>query len=251
MEPPSPFVPRWNPVVIDGPMGTALIDRGVSPAAVFQANVKHPTWVQEVHREYLSLGASVFLTNTFMAAAAFATDAKTATHGLDAAIEHCQSVVDVKNTELGRKIYLSLGPLPFDQAFADLVLDRVRSAALDGVWLETFDDRSSLLDHWRGALSTLPLVITTLPTTQPRSMESTGQTLVARGFNCVSGSLELPVSRPIQTIPFIWKPAVKLGSHVLPFDALRQSCERLRPDWIGLCCGGTAKLLKQLMDTTR
>lgn len=57
---------REQVVLLDGGMGTMLIDRGLKQGQVPELwNLDHPEIVQEVHREYLSAGAAAILTNTF------------------------------------------------------------------------------------------------------------------------------------------------------------------------------------------
>jgi len=54
--------------ILDGPMGTELIDRGVSlPAPLWSAHAleTHPRIIEEIHREYAAAGAQVHTANTF------------------------------------------------------------------------------------------------------------------------------------------------------------------------------------------
>lgn len=53
-------------LVIDGAMGTELMERGVRPEDCFDAvNLKNPKIVEEVHRAYAAAGADILETNTF------------------------------------------------------------------------------------------------------------------------------------------------------------------------------------------
>lgn len=68
----SPLTRRLNAIsgtggamVLDGAMGTELIARGITPAAVADANRDHPDLVLDIHRAYAAAGAEVLTTNTF------------------------------------------------------------------------------------------------------------------------------------------------------------------------------------------
>ena len=51
--------------VLDGAMGSELIARGISAAAIARANCDHPDVVQSVHAAYVAAGAEALTTNTF------------------------------------------------------------------------------------------------------------------------------------------------------------------------------------------
>jgi methylenetetrahydrofolate dehydrogenase (NADP+)/methenyltetrahydrofolate cyclohydrolase len=52
-------------LVLDGAMGSELINRGISPAAIARANCDHPDVVQGVHVAYVAAGAEALTANTF------------------------------------------------------------------------------------------------------------------------------------------------------------------------------------------
>ncbi len=53
-------------LVLDGAMGTSLYKMGLPPDKPPEyANLKHPEWVYEIHRGYVSAGADIIVTNTF------------------------------------------------------------------------------------------------------------------------------------------------------------------------------------------
>lgn len=57
-----------RPLLMDGAMGTALIERGADPGECLAAwNLSHPDQVAAVHRAHRAAGADVLLTNTFQA----------------------------------------------------------------------------------------------------------------------------------------------------------------------------------------
>ena len=56
------------PIILDGAMGTELINRGIEcplPIWSANANITHPKVVEEIHSQYVDAGASVITTNTF------------------------------------------------------------------------------------------------------------------------------------------------------------------------------------------
>ena len=57
-----------KPIILDGAMGTELIQRGVEcplPLWSADANLTHPEIVKKIHIDYINAGASVITTNTF------------------------------------------------------------------------------------------------------------------------------------------------------------------------------------------
>jgi methionine synthase I (cobalamin-dependent)/5,10-methylenetetrahydrofolate reductase len=57
---------RQGPILCDGAMGTLLYARGMTYEHCFDAlNLTHPGLIQNIHSEYLSVGAQIIETNTF------------------------------------------------------------------------------------------------------------------------------------------------------------------------------------------
>ena len=81
----GPFAARLRsggPIVVDGAMGTALMEKGVPPGQCPEAlNLTHPEWIAGVHRGYLEAGADLLQANTFgaspMKLASYSLDART------------------------------------------------------------------------------------------------------------------------------------------------------------------------------
>ncbi len=64
------FLQKEHVVFLDGALGTYLYEQGVPMDACFEAvNLEKPDLVRQVHREYLSAGAEVLMTNTYGAGA--------------------------------------------------------------------------------------------------------------------------------------------------------------------------------------
>jgi len=59
------YINRTNTIILDGAMGTNLMKNGVHFDELKISNKKYPSLVQNVHREYLSNGSNIILTNTF------------------------------------------------------------------------------------------------------------------------------------------------------------------------------------------
>jgi methionine synthase I (cobalamin-dependent) len=55
-------------LLMDGAMGTQLLQRGLSDNACFElCNLEHPDWVEAIHQAYVRAGAECLLTHTFQA----------------------------------------------------------------------------------------------------------------------------------------------------------------------------------------
>jgi len=74
---------RERTVILDGAMGTQLIERGfASETCPEEWNVSHPDIVRDIHRAYFEAGADIVLTNTLGGTAA-----KLAHHGAEHRVE--------------------------------------------------------------------------------------------------------------------------------------------------------------------
>ena len=95
--------------VLDGAMGTALIEKGMPPGQCPEAlNLSHPGWVAAVHSGYLEAGADLLETNTFGAS-----PMKLAAYGLGTRAEeiNLRAVNILRDATMG-KVWLgaSIGP---------------------------------------------------------------------------------------------------------------------------------------------
>lgn len=97
-------------VLADGAMGTLLYTKGVFINTCFdELNLTRPSLIQEVHREYLNVGAEVIETNTFGA-----NRFKLAAFGLEDRVENVnQAGARLARKAAGRRAYVagSIGPL--------------------------------------------------------------------------------------------------------------------------------------------
>jgi len=124
----SKFLEELNKraLVMDGAMGTQLMERGIRPEDCFDAvNLKNPEVVEEIHRAYVEAGADIIETNTFGANALKLSD-----YGLEKRVKE----INIEAAKLARKamgdkgfVCGSIGPLgkmieplgeiSFDQAY--------------------------------------------------------------------------------------------------------------------------------------
>ena len=52
-------------VYLDGSMGAILIDNGIDPNFILDANIDHADLVESIHKKYIQAGSDIILTNTF------------------------------------------------------------------------------------------------------------------------------------------------------------------------------------------
>jgi 5-methyltetrahydrofolate--homocysteine methyltransferase len=144
---------EWQerPLVIDGAMGTQLMERGIRPEDCFDAvNIKQPEIVATVHKAYVDAGADIIETNTFGA-----NRVKLADYGLDkkvkeinvAAAQLAKKVIGQKGFVCGSigplgKMIEPLGEITFDQAY-EAFAEQAKALAdggADVISLETISD---------------------------------------------------------------------------------------------------------------
>jgi homocysteine S-methyltransferase len=147
-----------RPLLADGATGTMLYARGVAVDACFDVlNLRDPSTVQAIHREYVAAGADLLETNTFGA-----NRFKLGVHGLEGRAREinragARLARDVRET-MGRDVFVlgSIGPLgkylmPLGTVTEDEALAAFREQAeglleggVDGFIVETFSDLREL-----------------------------------------------------------------------------------------------------------
>lgn len=206
-----------KPIVLDGAMGTMLMDAGLeSGDPPEEWNVEFPERVAAIHRAYIEAGSQIFLTNSFGG-----TSFRLAMHGLDrrvkemnaAAAKVARQTADKTGKEVlvagsigpSGQLFEPMGTLTFEAA-AQAFREQAQGLADGGVdlfWIETMSD----LDEVKAAVAGIREV-SDLPITATMSFDTHGHTmmgvsptraarelsqldLVAFGANCGTGSDEL------------------------------------------------------------
>lgn len=149
----SRFLAELNkrPLVMDGAMGTQLMERGIRPEDCFDAvNLKKPEVVLAVHQAYVGAGADIIETNTFGA-----NRIKLADYQLNSKVKEINvAAAQLARKAIGEKGFVcgSLGPLgkmleplgavTFDQAY-EAFAEQAKALAeggVDVVSVETISD---------------------------------------------------------------------------------------------------------------
>lgn len=220
MNPLEKLLETGQPILLDGAMGTMLMDAGlVQGDPPEEWNVTHPDRVRAVHRAYIQAGSRVILTNSFGG-----TRFRLEMHDLqDRAIELNKAAAQNARAEADAASYIvvvagSMGPtgqlfepmgaLTFDDAKAAFA-EQAKGLAEGGVdvfWVETMSDLNEVKAAVEGArsVSDLPIVTTmsfdthghTMMGVSPvRALETLGNLdVIAIGANCGTGSDELEVA---------------------------------------------------------
>lgn len=106
------------PVILDGAMGTQLLDRGVnlkSPLWSAEILERSPIIIEEIHKDYINVGAEIITTNTFRTTTR--TFRKVFQDNIERATEHarnsCQIAVKAARKVAGKDVFVagSIGPL--------------------------------------------------------------------------------------------------------------------------------------------
>lgn len=214
-------LPDWlasgKPIVLDGAMGTMLMDAGLeSGDPPEEWNILFPERVAAIHQAYVEAGSQIFLTNSFGG-----TSFRLAMHGLDqrvmelnaAAGKVARQTADKADREVlvagsigpSGQLFEPMGTLTFEEAVRAF---REQAAGLaeggvDLFWIETMSD----LDEVKAAVtgirevSNLPITATMSFDTHSHTMMGVSPTraarelsqldLIAFGANCGTGSDEL------------------------------------------------------------
>jgi 5-methyltetrahydrofolate--homocysteine methyltransferase len=138
-------------LVIDGAMGTQLMERGVRPEDCFDAqNLKEPEIVRAIHQAYVQAGADIIETNTFGA-----NRIKLADYGIENKVREVNiEAVKIARSVAGANVFVcgSVGPLgkmieplgeiTFDQAYTVFAeqLKALEEGGADVISIETISD---------------------------------------------------------------------------------------------------------------
>jgi len=260
-----PRAARGSAILLDGGMGTALIDRGLPPACLPEEwVVEHPGEVSAVHRAHRRAGAQVLLTCTFNLARL-----DVAASSLDRS-DVARRAVALARSAGGTTVAGCVGATgltrgdgsgPPAAEFEDRYGAAFRALASAGVeilWLETQLDLGEARAALKAARRTgLPLVATATLRPGPDGMEgfdgTPGLTFLevlwregaaAVGVNCVapdatlarflaSAANRIPV--PLVAKPNAGLPGEPVGP--VPFAAGAMAAVRAGARMVGGCCG--------------
>ena len=211
------LIASGEPILLDGAMGTMLMDAGLEQGYAPEAwNVEHPDRVREVHRAYIQAGSNVILTNSFGG-----TRFRLKLHNFQdrvaelnrAAAENARAEADAA----GRPVLVagSMGPtgellepmgaMTFEEAKAAFAEQAAALAegGVDMLWIETMSDLNEVKAAIEGAqsVSDLPLVATMTFDTHGHTMMGVkpeqaveflkDYDLTAIGANCGNGPGEI------------------------------------------------------------
>jgi 5-methyltetrahydrofolate--homocysteine methyltransferase len=254
---------RTSPCVVDGAMGTALLERGLAPGQLPE------TWllgrgaeIAAVHAAHALGGAEVLLTCTFSLASP-----RLGAAGLAGrARELARAAVGAARAAGAVRVAGAVGPVGPGPAAGDLrgaygsAFEALAEAGADLLWAETQYDLAEAQAALAAARATgLPAVVTFAYTNgEPAALPAGGAVedavvalaaagAAAVGVNCVppSAGLERLVARlaPRLAVPLVAKPSPGLPGAVLApelFAARVAAIARAGAAWVGGCCGASA-----------
>ncbi len=220
MNPLEKLLQTGQPILLDGAMGTMLMDAGLEQGDPPEEwNVTHPDRIRAVHRAYIQAGSRVILTNSFggtrfrleMHALQERTHELNKAAALNARAEAEAApgtVVVAGSMGPTGQLFEPMGTMTFEEAKAAFA-EQAQGLAEGGVdvfWIETMSDLNEVKAAVEGArsVSDLPIVTTmsfdthghTMMGVSPvKALESLGSLDVfAIGANCGTGSDELEVA---------------------------------------------------------
>jgi len=217
MNPLIQLLKTGQPILLDGAMGTMLMDAGLEQGdPPDEWNVLYPERIKAIHKAYVDAGSQLVLTNSFGG-----TCFRLEMHNLQdrvyelnkAAAENAHAVaVDAPHTvvvagDIGPtgQLFEPMGLLTFEdakEAFAEQAKGLADGGA-DAFWIETMSDLNEVMAAIEGvrSVSNLPIIATMSFDTHGHTMmgvspakfieELGDQNLLALGANCGTGSDEL------------------------------------------------------------
>jgi len=220
MNPLQELLETGEPILLDGAMGTMLMDAGlIQGDPPEEWNVLHPDRVRAVHRAYIEAGSRVILSNSFGG-----TSFRLALHNLqDRVRELNKAAAEVARAEADAaphtvvvagsmgptgSLFEPMGDMTFDEAVAAFA-EQAQGLADGGVdlfWIETMSDLNEVKAAIEGIRS-----VSDLPISATMSFDTHGHTMMgispakaveslmevgvlAVGANCGTGSDELEVA---------------------------------------------------------
>ncbi len=217
MNPLQKLLETGQPILLDGAMGTMLMDAGLERGDPPEEwNVLHPERIRKIHRAYIQAGSRVVLTNSF-GGTAFRLEM----HNLQdrvvelnkAAAENARAEADAASHTVvvagsmgpTGQMFKPMGTLTFDEAkkaFAEQATG-LAEGGVDVFWAETMSDINEVKAVVEGArsVSDLPIVVSMSFDTHGHTMMGISPVkaiqvlsemdVFAVGANCGTGSDEL------------------------------------------------------------
>lgn len=265
-----------RPTLLDGGMGTALIDRGLPRGALPEEWIlSRPDEIAAVHAEHAQAGAGLLLTCTFNCAAP-RLEARVDPARIEAICGWAERLA--RSASRGGLVAGALGPTGLADPGAMPARERLtaryarpmaalRDAGVDLLWIESQQDLGEAIAALEAAWDTgLPAAVTfsfveadgRFRAPDGRSAEAVlaaieGEGAAAAGVNCVEpgpGLLALATwARERLGIPFVAKPAAGLPGAVRTPAAFAEAMEPILRTGIRLaggCCGTTGEHLRAL-----
>jgi len=220
MNPLKKLLETGQPILLDGAMGTMLMDAGLEQGDPPEEwNVTHPDRIRAIHRAYIQAGSRVVLTNSFGG-----TRFRLEMHGLqDRVVELNKAAAQNARAEAEAapdivvvagsmgptgQLFEPMGTLTFEEAKAAFAeqANGLAEGGVDVFWVETMSDLNEVKAAVEGArsVSDLPIVTTmsfdthghTMMGVSPvKAIETLGELdVIAIGANCGTGSDELEVA---------------------------------------------------------
>jgi 5-methyltetrahydrofolate--homocysteine methyltransferase len=213
----KPLLQSGKPILLDGAMGTMLMNAGMEAGdSPEEWNILHPDKVRAIHRAYIEAGSQIILTNSFGGSSI-----RLETHGLadrvfelnEAAAKNARAEANEAETKVlvagsigpTGQIFEPLGTLSFEAAQKSFT-DQAAGLAAGGIdlfWVETMSDMEEVKAAVSGirSISDLPIAATMSFDTRGRTMmgispqqavkELSELDIQMLGANCGTGSDEL------------------------------------------------------------
>jgi 5-methyltetrahydrofolate--homocysteine methyltransferase len=217
METLSTLIKSGKPILLDGAMGTMLINAGLdSGDSPEEWNILHPEKIRQVHRKYIEAGSQIILTNSFGGSTIRleSHDLGDRTHEINsAAAKNARAEADVHERDVfvagsigpTGQILEPLGTLSKEDAQKSFSVQAAGLAAggVDLFWIETMSDLEEVKAAIAGvrSVSDLPIAVTMSFDTHGRTMmgvsperaleELQNLDIQFIGANCGTGSDEL------------------------------------------------------------
>ena len=206
-----------RPILLDGAMGTMLMDAGLdSGDCPEEWNILHPDIVRQIHRAYIEAGSQIILTNSFggssvrlgshdLAGRVFELNEAAAKNARQEADSSDSPVIVAGSIGPSGQLLAPLGTLSFEdtqKSFADQAAG-LADGGVDLFWIETMSDLEEVKAAIAGvrSVSDLPVAVTFSFDTHGRTMMGLSpeaalealqdQNIQFLGANCGTGSDQL------------------------------------------------------------